>query len=399
MRRTLPATSLVIFFTACQGASPLHGPSSVLPLARYHTNAGSLGPVLTTADGGEIFGFDVDRSGNDGVLASASANQISAQTFNTTSGKITKTIGVKSGHPVAKGDDYVTDGIFAGDVALLDFQRAGKPGVTPAKDMYRVMNPAGGKKFTGRWKPTIKLFNIVESAVNQDTATTVVYGYERIGSNAPKLVVSNVGKNTVSKVIPLDPSQFYLADTPQLAQDTVNDLAVIATSPSDGRAGGPPPVIATVDLSSGHVTEFNGVDCPGLARCGSANGIGYDSQTGVACTTTELDGGVEFYDVAKQTGFHEFMPGQTGQLTAGTYVVNDPINKLFLIAQPFSSTAPSGSSVQVFGEDGTFMESINGFDFTGAGFYVIPTKVAIDPKRRTGWVNGPGADQLQEFSY
>ena len=113
MRRALPAMSLVIFFTACQGASPLHGPSSVLPLARNHTNAGSLGPVLTTSDGGEIFGFDVDRSGNDGVLASASANQISAQTFNTTSGKITKTIGVKSGHPVAKGDDYVTDGIFA----------------------------------------------------------------------------------------------------------------------------------------------------------------------------------------------------------------------------------------------------------------------------------------------
>ena len=79
----------------------------------------------------QIFGFDVNRNGNDGVLASASGGEISVQTFNATTGKSPQTFGVKTGHKVQKGDDYVADGIFAGDVALLDFQRAGKPGVDP----------------------------------------------------------------------------------------------------------------------------------------------------------------------------------------------------------------------------------------------------------------------------
>lgn len=399
MRRALPATGLILCLTACQGGSLPQGTGATPPLARGHAAAGRLGPVLTTSDGGQIFGFDVNQNGKDGMLASLSQNEMSVQTFNTTTGAITKTLGIKTGHPVAKGDDYVADGIFGGDVALIDFERAGKPGLTPAKDIYHVMNPTAGKMFTGQWNPTIALFHVVQSAVNQTTSTSVVLGYQRKGSDSTKLVVSDIATNGPTKVIRLDPNQFSLADSPQLAQDTVNGLAVMATSPSAGAAGGPPPVIATVNLSTGKVIEFNGVDCPGLARCGAPNGIGYDSQTGIACTTTEIDGGVEFYDVAKQTGFREFMPGQTGQLTAGTYVVNDPVNKLFLIAQPFSSTAPSGSSIQVFGEDGTFVESINGFDFTDAGSLVIGTRVAINPQQRTGWVNGPGVAQLQEFSY
>ena len=175
--------------------------------------------------------------------------------------------------------------------------------------------------------------------------------------------------------------------------------AAVLLEASDGAAGGPPPVIATVNLSSGKVSEFSGVACPGLAGCGAANGLGYDSKTGVGCTTTEIDGGVEFYNVAQQTGFREPMPGETGQLTAGTYVVNDPVNELFLIAQPFSSTSSSGSSIQVFGEDGMLVESLNGFDLTDAGFLAIPIRIGINPERRTGWVNGPGVDQLQEFSY
>lgn len=400
MRRSLPVIGLTLLLAACQGGIPSGRAAFVPPGApASHVRNAKLGPVLTTSDGGQIFGFDVNQKGNDGVLASASGSQISVQTFNATSGKITKTLAIKTGHPVAKGDDYVADGIFAGDVALLDFQRAGKPGISPAHDLYRLMNPVTGKKFTGRWNPTITLFNITQWAVNQDTSTSVVYGYRRVGSDLPLLVVSNVAQNTVSKVIHLDPQQFFLSDSPQLAQDTANNLAVIATSPSGGGAGGPPPVIATVDLSSGKVTEFNGVDCPGLERCGAANGIAYDSQTGIACTTTEIDGGVEFYDVAAQTGIHLYMHNGGGQSIAGTYVINDPIHQLFLIAQPISGTSSSGSSIQVFKEDGTFVESIDGFDFTNAGFLVIPVRIAINPSRRTGWVNGPGVNHLQQFSY
>lgn len=385
--------------SACNG-----GGSAVLPggsfervAARHH--AGSLGPVLSTSDGGEIFAFDVDANGNDGVLASASYTDISVQTFDETTGKIVKTFGVKKGGKIAKGDDYVADGIFAGDVALVDFQKAGIPGQTPTHDVYRVMNPVTANKFTGGWSPGAKLFNVVEYAENQSTTASVVYGYQRMGSDTPKLIASDITKKGSSKIIALSDSQFSLGAQPQLAEDTVNGLAVMATSPSYGAAGGPPPVIATVNLRNGTVNEFNGVNCPGSVGCGYANGIAYDSSTGIACTTTELDGGVEIYSVAQQTGTHGYMPNGGGQFYAGTYVTNDPVNQLFLIAQPFSSTSKSGSSIQVYDEKGSLVESINGFNFTNAGDYVIPVRIAINPSKRIGWVNGPTDSELQEFSY
>lgn len=401
MRRFLKALPLALAVAGVSGCGSGNGfatPGAAAPAA-VTKNTGSLGPVLSTSDGGEIFGFDIDQNGNDGVLASASQTEISVQTFNATNGKITKTLGVLTGPPVARGDDYVADGIFDGDVGLVDFQKAGKPGQTPTKDMYHLLDPVTAQRFSGKWTPPVKLFNVLQWAPNQSTTTSVLFGYQRVGSDPSELIVSDVAKRTFGKVISLDADQFSLGTQPQLAQDTVHDLAVMASSPSYGAAGGPPPVITTVNLHSGKLKQFSGVNCPGSVGCGYANGIAYDSATGVACTTTELDGGVEFYDLAKETGFHELMPNGGGQYYAGGYVASDPVHQLFLIAQPISSTSGSGSSIQVYEENGTLLESINGFGFTDAGDFVIPVRISINPKARTGWVNGPGANQLQEFSY
>lgn len=394
----LPSSCLALLaLCACAGTTtPAGGVTPAMHLAAVR-DGGSLGPVLTASDGGQIFGFDIDQNGNDGVLAAA-GSQISVQTFDETTGKITKTLGAITGKKVGKGDDYVADGIFAGDVGLVDFQKAGIPGQTPTKDMYHLLNPVMKNRLNGRWIPPVKLFNVVEWAPNQSTDTSVVFGYQREGSDPLELIVSDVGKNTFGKVIGLNETDFALGTQPQLAEDTVNNLAVMATSPSFGAAGGPPPVIWTVSLKSGKMTHFSGANCPGSVGCGYANGIGYDSSTGIACTTTELDGGVEFYNVAKQTGIRVQLPGNAGQLEAGDFVANDAANGLFLIAQPVSSTSPSGSSIQIYNEGGTLEESINGFSFSDASS-VIPVRISINPTSRTGWVNGPLADQLQEFSY
>jgi hypothetical protein len=391
---TLPSSCLVLLaLCACAGTTTSAG--GVTPATHFTAvrHGGSLGPVLTTSDGGQIFGFDINSNGNDGVVASAS----SVQTFDETTGKITKTIGTITGKKVDKGDDYVADGIFAGDVGLVDFQKAGILGKTPTKDMYHLLNPVTKNSLNGRWIPPPNLFNVLEWAPNQSTDTSVVFGYQREGSDPLDLIVSDVGKNTFGKVIGLSENDFALGTQPQLAQDTVNDLAVMATSPSFGAAGGPPPVIWTIDLESGKKKHFSGVNCPGSVGCGYANGIGYDSSTGIACTTTELDAGVEFYNVAKQTGTRVQLPNNATQLSAGAFVANDAVNGLFLIAQPVSSTSGSGSSIQVYNESGTLEESINGFDFDAST--VIPVRISINPTSRTGWVNGPQVDQLQEFSY
>jgi hypothetical protein len=382
---------------ACAANGGATMPSASRSSAAVRHRAGALGPILSTSDGGEIFGFDIDQNGNDGVLAAASNTEISVQTFNEGTGKITKAIGVIKGKKVAKGDDYVADGIFAGDVGLVDFQKAGIPGQTPAKDMYHLLNPVTQNRLTGKWTPPLNLFNVVEWAPNQSTDAGVVLGYQREGSDTLDLIVADVAKSTFGKVISLSQSDFTLGTQPQLAEDTVNNLAVMATSPSYGAAGGPPPVIWTFDLKSGKMAHFSGVNCPGSVGCGYANGIGVDSSTGIACTTTELDAGVEFYNVAKQTGIRVQLPNGAGQINAGAFVANDAVHGLFLVAQPVSSTS-SGSSIQVYNESGTLEESINGFNFSNSST-VIPVRISINPTSRTGWVNGPQADQLQEFSY
>jgi hypothetical protein len=404
MNRSLILTSscvALLALCACAGTSTPTGgvtPSTFLTHFRAVSDGGSLGPVLTTSDGGQIFGFDINSNGNDGFVASAQTGEVSVETFNETTGKITKTLGVVKGKKVVNGDDYVADGIFAGDVGLVDFQKAGIIGKTPTKDMYHLLNPVTKNTLNGRWISPVKLFNVLEWAPNQSTSTSVVYGYQREGSDPSQLIVSDVGKNTFGKVIGLSSTDFSQGTQPQLAEDTVNNLAVMASSPSFGAAGGPPPVIWTVDLKSGKMTHFSGVSCPGSVGCGYANGIGYDSSTGIACTTTELDAGVEFYDVAKQTGIRVQLPNNASQLSAGAFVASDPLHGLFLIAQPVSSTSGSGSSIQIYNESGTLEESINGFSFSDAST-VIPVRISINPTSRTGWVNGPQADQLQEFSY
>jgi hypothetical protein len=391
---------LLLALCACAGTTtPTGGVTPATQLTNFTAvrDGGSLGPVLTTSDHGQIFGFDINSNGNDGVLASGLTSDISVQTFSETTGKITKTLGAITGKKVVKGDDYVADGIFAGDVGLMDFQKAGIPGQTPTKDKYNLLNPVTKNRLNGRWIPPLKLFNVVEWAPNQSTDTSVVFGYQREGSDPLDLIVSDVGKNTFGKVIGLSATDFALGTQPQLAQDTVDNLAVMATSPSFGAAGGPPPVIWTINLTSGKMTHFSGVNCPGSVGCGYANGIGYDSSTGIACTTTELDAGVEFYNVAKQTGIRVQLPNNASQLSAGAFVANDAVHGLFLIAQPVSTTG-SGSSIQVYNENGILQESINGFNFSDAST-VIPLRISINPTSRIAWVNGPQADQLQEFSY
>lgn len=89
--------------------------------------------------------------------------------------------------------------------------------------------------------------------------------------------------------------------------------------------------IALVNLSTGEITKFSN----GL-RVGSVNGLAVDPQTGIACTTTLIDQGVEFYNLADQTGFEVTIPNTGNGDDAGLSVAFDPIHSLFLVSQ-FSS--------------------------------------------------------------
>lgn len=128
---------------------------------------------------------------------------------------------------------------------------------------------------------------------------------------------------------------------------------------------------------------------------GFVNGIAVDSADGIACTSTEIEFGLEFYDLATQTGFGVPMHNATNQSQSGGYVQFDPVNKVFLVGQEFSSTAPAGSSIQVFDIHGRFVKAIDGLSLPAS-----PAFIALNPARRMGYVMvTPALNQLQSFRY
>ena len=87
---------------------------------------GKLGKVLTSAYGGQIFGFDVDENGNDGIIDDAvslsnGGLKSAIETFDINTGKITKI--VKTLVSKTSNDELVTFGIGGNDVGLVDEER------------------------------------------------------------------------------------------------------------------------------------------------------------------------------------------------------------------------------------------------------------------------------------
>src|SRR5579863_9886450 len=97
-RRFVP--SVLLAAAVASGCSVNTGAGSSLPgggfvaspAHRAEHAAVGLGAMLTTANNGQIFGFDIDQNGSDGVLATAA----NVETFNEDTGQITKSIPQKT---------------------------------------------------------------------------------------------------------------------------------------------------------------------------------------------------------------------------------------------------------------------------------------------------------------
>src|SRR5471032_1590111 len=141
--------------------------------------APGLGPVVTTKDGGQIFGFDIDAHGNDGVLSSSqdlpNGDVLSAvETFNQTTGKIVTKVLVRRNQ-----SDFVTVGIFANDVGLVNHE------LDHGVREYGVMDPVKGNAFTRKWTPPVNPIEVLERADNQDTTTSVLFAIELFNQDVP----------------------------------------------------------------------------------------------------------------------------------------------------------------------------------------------------------------------
>ncbi|MEO6991199.1 MAG: hypothetical protein ABI346_04770 [Candidatus Baltobacteraceae bacterium] len=356
-----------------------------------------LGKTLTTADGGQIFGFDIDQHGSDGVLASSqtvspSGDQlVSMETFNQNTGAITKSFAIYRG----KRNSYSVDGIFAGDVGLVTHYVTPKNSIYAIRH-YEVMNPVTARRFTGKWTPPIDDIDVLLHAENQATTTSVLFAIELKNQDVPDLIVSDIAANTFGNVIHLDPNLFGGANGPQLGQYTAANDAVIALSPDAGRVGGSAPINVVIDLATGKQKQFTGFN-GGPFGAGFVNGLAVDPNTGIAATTTELNAQVEFYNIANQTDVNAVQlpcAGPSSQGNSGAGIAVDPVNKLFLVTDPFFCSGSQGSALVVYDESGNLVETISGF-----GFAIAEPPPVINPARRMGWAFGPAFTQLRQFFY
>jgi len=256
------------------------------------------------------------------------------------------------------------------------------------------LDPLDSNKLTGDWTPPIGSKHLImPSGVSrsQGVPNVAVFAYDNSGNFIPYVFSSNVAANAFGPVVKVTDSNNFASVPPPIALDSKTNQAVLG--------GGPGcfdclPVIGVVDLVKGRFTEFTGVGF------GFINGMAIDPGDGVACSTTEDDANVEFYDLKAQTGFTVQLPNSGGQqFYSGADVEFDSIHKLFLIAQPNSSSS-SGSSIYVYDPKGNLKETLNGFSFSNT-FNVIPMHIALNPSKRSGFVDGPdsGVTEIQSFTY
>jgi hypothetical protein len=352
-------------------------------------HAVGLGAVFTAPLNSNIFGFDVDENGTDGIFddTSGSGTMSEVGTFDATTGALTKIV-KKNASPTGQ-QELVTFGIVGNDVGFIDDERE----LTlygERDDHYYLVSPVTGNKVTGRWSPPHPKGLILSAiAQNQKTSVQVIGALHIDGPKIrPVLYVWNSATNSLMNVL-------SVKELGSLAQDTATNQAVLTGS---NALGGP--VITTVNLTTGKTFSFNGLDNGGFGS-GSLNGLAVDSNTHIAATVTEENAQVEFYTLSNGDGIAAQLPGTTNssELNSATAVTNDPVNGYFLVAQPVSSVTSGGSTIYVYDESANLVEAINGFSFGGDRPLSFGVKVAINPSLRIGWVQGPHTNELQQFFY
>ena len=355
-----------------------------------------LGAVLVTQDGGQVFGFDIDRNGDDGVLASAQTvgpngeTRVSVETFDQNTGTITASFARATG----TRNSYSVDAIVAPDVGLVTHYIVPK-GTIYAKRRYDLMNPVTAEQFTGAWTPPIDDIDVLGVAETQNAATSALFSIELKNQDRPDLIVSDVAANSFSKIVHLDPALFGGADGPILGRFTFANQAVFALSPDGGAVGGVPPVNVLVDLSTGITKQFKGIN-GGPFGAGSVNGLAVDPKTGIAATTTELNAQVEFYDLARGGGIAVQLPctGSGSQGNSGAGIAVDAIHQLFLVTDQFYCNGNEGSAIVIYDEHGELIETLTGFNFV-----IGEPAPALNPSKRMGWALSHTTNQLQQFFY
>jgi hypothetical protein len=342
------------------------------------------GFVVQDFYGGQIFGYDVDCSGTEGMLSEAfrlpnGTLQIATETFDQATGRLISVVETKGNTQ----DNLITLGVVGSHIGLRAWEHV--QGLYVTSITFNTISPLSGNRINGLWLPpfnaSTQFFDDVQGMQGNPNVVVMVESKTCCGRS---VFSSNVSTNRSGPVIALTDPIFNNGVPPLLAYNSTTNQAVLA------QAQGAPystPSIMLVDLATRNITEFTGLGD------GYVNGLAVDPTTGIACTTTETDNAAEFYSLATHTGFEVQLP-RIGQYSAATVAV-DTVNHLFLITHPVPS-APG--QIHVYDENGNLIRSLTNFRMGPAGAYL-----ALNPSTRTGFIQAPGRNNnlsaLQSFTY
>jgi hypothetical protein len=392
---------LTLLLPACAaGVSP---PIAAGPAAIVRGRAVGLGPIVQSAFGGEIFGWDIDQNGTDGLLTETVTEQdgsvINAiETFDESTGKITKV--VQKVHRINADVEPVVDAIAGSDVGIVDVERESTRKALTRNDRFDVLSPVSGEKITARSKPHQTIGMVPDFVTNNQASPSQImtaFYRDKHGDDSVGMYTYDTLRNAWGNRIDF-PSRFlFQNDEPNYAAvDSATNEAAIGYLQRSRYNPHESATFYIVDSATGkHLRSFTGVGF------GFPNGMAIDPSTGTMCTTTTGDMDVEFYNLATGKGKAVQIPVLFGggAETNGAAVASDPIHHLFLVAQLNSTfSSNGGSTVIVYDEHGKLIEYINGFEFLDRFSVVVP-HLAVNPANRAGYVNGPNPDQLQEFTY
>lgn len=382
-----PKLVILLFIAAIVGFTIGVCPAGQIP---SRSAIGPTGINVQPAFGGTILGFDIDPTGNLGLLSEFTSKPdgtilAATEIFDQATGQIVAVAAQTQRH-----DDFITLGVVGNSIGLVE--REHPLSLFNVQRTFSVIDPLAAGMMTGAWNPPLgRKQNINQVKTDAGTSTVAVLALDFSGHGNNTIFTSEVGNNTFGPSFQITDEDFNFENSPVMTFDSKTNQAILGHN--DRSPFIVPPMIGFLDLATGAFTKFAG---KGL---GVVNGIAVDSEDGILCTTVSFVPTVQFYDLATRQGFSVRLPGAGDSLFRGQSVVFDAVNKLFLVAQEFTSTGASGSSIQIFDIAGTFIESIDGLDFINPG-RLSAIRIAINPVLRLGFVEGPPAGKtIQSFSY
>src|ERR1700726_582126 len=213
--------------------------------------------IVHSKFGGQIFGFDIDQNGTEGVLSEAKVQNngtvlAAVETFSQSSGKILKVVS-----ETQTEDDFITLGVVGTSVGLVEHEHV--RGIRVVSRTFNTMNPLSSNKNTGVWTPPIGTQHLIMPAGvsrSQGVTNVAVFAYDNSGNFIPWVFSSNVAANTFGPVVDITDSNNFGSVPPPIAYDSTTNQAILGGGPGCFACL---PVVGLVDLTGGTFSEFTGI--------------------------------------------------------------------------------------------------------------------------------------------